>query len=521
LWSLSPIGPDDLLIDNDYRSWPQIRGRDALLVARPRGEMFLDDSVFHLKSSLEVLGYQVQRVDQISEFEAQSKAPQLIVAEASPTAQLGTFCPIFATHRSSQEKGREDLSVWLVPGQELSDYGELCYCFAALVQAPKPLAARPAYCENIEHRDQYVGILQSIGAMQLGGAIDSPLASVAMSIRNKELGMRVLGFTSPLNPMRAGQLSYGQLPLLLRAVFQATGVKIGKNQEKQQDWPRIDDISAAYDLPNLALSNVPMRESLGRQASLDQLPAQLSLGAKGLVRQQSMGGSENDARPWIYLCLLLVVLSLWLEIIGFGLSRIFRRHRWVLRWFVIIISLCLAPDKAESGVKLNLLGYGSVPKLNSLMKEVAGRTSIELEEQTVGQLNFHRDIMREPWLWVARPEILEALEARDFSELTAWLQRGGFLVVENHSGSEKLKRTILEAAPTGSWKPIPPDHELMRSFHLLASLPQCQNQVWEGFHFDQRIALVLIPGEFLRYTLDERSPGHCFDKYSHEQAVRV
>jgi hypothetical protein len=113
------------------------------------------------------------------------------------------------------------------------------------------------------------------------------------------------------------------------------------------------------------------------------------------------------------------------------------------------------------------------------------------------------------------------MDRNAFGELTGWMQRGGFLVVENHNGSQAFKQAVLEAIPKGAWKPIPPDHELMRSFHLLASLPQCENQVWEGFHFDQRIAMVLVPGDFLRFTLDEPGAGQCFGKFTHEQAVRV
>jgi hypothetical protein len=411
--------------------------------------------------------------------------------------------------------------VWLLPGEDLSRYDEICTCFAALAQAPKPLAGKPAYCENIEHRDQYVGVLNSIGALQLGGEVNSPLGALAMTLRNKDLGLRIVGFTRPLNPLRAGQISYGQLPLMLRAVLQATGKKYTAGSEQQLSWLRIEDISQAYEMPDLKLSNVPLGESLGRKAAAGQLPPQMSLGTKGLVRENAASGTESDARPWIYLCLIILVIALWLEIIGSGLRRLLQKYPWSVRWFVLLLIMSVSPQPADAGVQLNLLGYPSIPRLNSLRKDVAGRTSIELDEQVTNTGSVQREMYQQPWLWVNRPQLLESMDKLAFAELAGWMQRGGFLVVENHNGSAAFKQAVLEAIPKGAWKPIPPDHELMRSFHLLASLPQCGNQVWEGFHFDQRIAMVLVPGDFLRFTLDEPGAGGCFDKYTREQAVRV
>ncbi len=428
---------------------------------------------------------------------------------------------MFVGERSTLERSRSDALVWLLPGEDLGTFDEICTCFAALAQAPKPLSGKPAYCENVEHRDQYVGILQSIGALQLGGELDSPLGALAMTVRNKELGLRIVGFTVPLNPLRAGQISYGQLPLMLRAVLQATGRKYAAGSDKQLSWPRIEDISQAYEVPDVKLSNVPLGESLGRKAVPDQLPPQMSLGAKGLVREKAASGTESDARPWIYLCLVILVIAIWLEIIGSGLRRLLQKYPWSVRWFVLALILSAVSPSVEAGVQLNLLGYPGSPKLGPLRKDVSGRTSIELDEQIINTPSVQRSMYQQPWLWVNRPQLLESMDRSAFGELAGWMQRGGFLVVENHNGSDAFKKAVLEAIPKGAWKPIPPDHELMRSFHLLASLPQCGNQVWEGFHFDQRIAMVLVPGDFLRFTLDEPGSGSCFGKFTHEQAVRV
>ncbi|HYX39916.1 MAG TPA: DUF4159 domain-containing protein [Oligoflexus sp.] len=521
VWTVTPAGPDDLLPDNEFRTWLQLQNEDALIISKPRGEMFLEDSIFHLKTSLEVLGYQTQRIDQIRNTGSHWTTPSLVVSEVGPASPVQAFCPTFVSERSILERSRSDALVWLLPGEDLSSYDDICTCFAALAQAPQPLSGKPAYCENLEHRDQYVGVLQSIGALQLGGEVDSPLGALAMTLRNKELGLRLVGFTIPLNPLRAGQISYGQLPLMLRAVLQATGKKYAAGADKQLSWPRIEDISLAYEVPDVKVSNVPLGESLGRKAVPDQLPPQMTLGTKGLVREKAASGTENDARPWIYLCLVILMIAVWLEIIGSGLRRLLQKYPWAVRWFVLLVMVSAWPQPVDAGVQLNLLGYPSIPRPSALRKDVAGRTSIELDEQIINTPSLQRDMYQQPWLWVNRPQLLESMNKTDFGELTGWMQRGGFLVVENHNGSQAFKQAVLEAIPKGAWKPIPPDHELMRSFHLLASLPQCGNQVWEGFHFDQRIAMVLVPGDFLRFTLDEPGSGACFGKYTREQAVRV
>ena len=112
------------------------------------------------------------------------------------------------------------------------------------------------------------------------------------------------------------------------------------------------------------------------------------------------------------------------------------------------------------------------------------------------------------------------MSSSDRTNLYAWIQRGGFLLVENYQDGSRLKQAIKDALPQGEWRIIPPDHEVMRSFHLLASLPQCRDMGWEGFHFDQRLAILLIPADFLS-ALDGRSSSACFEKLSREQATKI
>lgn len=524
-WTLSLTGPQDLLIDNVFRTWPTGRGRQALLVAQPRGEMFLEDSVFHLRTSLDVLGFRTQRVDKMTITEAPALKPELVVSEVAPKAMRNDFCPLGAPTKAASSH-LKDLQVWLMPSPDLDDYGELCYCFASLTRAPEELRERPAYCEGLETRDQYIGLLQSLGAKQIGGEIDSPLGALAMNFKNNALSLQILAFTLPLNPLQKGGVSFGQLPLLLRSILNFTDPGQSPGAQAGQ-WPRVEDITPQLGNETLdelvKMSNVPLVESLLREQALDQLPPKLELGSRGLVQQASLTSREQDARPWIFLFLSMLALAFWLESLGFLVGRLGRGSRWAARWFgsSLVLLACLAPGPVEGQVRLNALAYPALGSLAPLKRDISARTSIDFHEEALQFPQFERNLLNEPWIWSATPEPLENLDQPQWNELITWLQRGGFLIVEKHGGGERLKKRILEQVPQGAWKPIPPDHELMRSFHLLASLPQCGNLVWEGFHFDQRIAVVLIPGEFLRSLLSGQAVEPCFAKFPREQALRV
>ena len=68
---------------------------------------------------------------------------------------------------------------------------------------------------------------------------------------------------------------------------------------------------------------------------------------------------------------------------------------------------------------------------------------------------------------------------------------------------------------------MPPDHELMRSFHLIDSLPACQGQVWRGFHYDGRLAVLAIPFSFVDTLFDKRRPSACLPAEGQERGVRT
>lgn len=515
VWALTSDAQHDLQADNIFRSQLKLQAPSALLIAQPHGEMFLEDSVFHLKASLDVFGMQTKRLDRIADDDAVSKDASLIVAEAEGGFPRSYFCPL-----QRLKSGRGDFQFWLLPSSDLRDYEQICSCAAAFIQAPRPVADVPNFCRDLQTRDQYISVLQSLGALQLGGEVNSPLGALAMQFVNRQTKTRLLAFTVPLQPSHETGISYGQLPLLLKALLGLAPLQTSSELSNDGRWPRIDDISKEYGNERLSLSNVPFLESAMQQLSAERLPPTLQFGSQGMLRQSALANREKDARPWILICLWIAAAAFWLEIIGLTIGRMFKGRAWAMRWFGMIFLLFLLPGPdASAQVRLNLLGYPKIANLGNVRRDVSSRTSIDLLEVPRENGSFSNDALNEPWLWIAQPSYLENLSSANTADLLAWIQRGGFLIIENHKNGA-FKAKIKEAIPAGEWKPIPPDHELMRSFHLLSSLPQCNDVGWEGFHFDQRIAVLTIPGNFLENFLSPRGPG-CFSSVPQEQSLKI
>ena len=107
-----------------------------------------------------------------------------------------------------------------------------------------------------------------------------------------------------------------------------------------------------------------------------------------------------------------------------------------------------------------------------------------------------------------------------------WLRRGGFLVIESPASDAALSnlasRLLPERAAEGAaFLPLPPDHELMRSFYLLDALPQCNGQIWRGLAYDGRLAILVIPYGLLDTLKDRGSVAACPNPPDYERSVRI
>ena len=154
-------------------------------------------------------------------------------------------------------------------------------------------------------------------------------------------------------------------------------------------------------------------------------------------------------------------------------------------------------------------------KFTLLAKEVRQRTSLELATtmQVRNSNNFHTV----PWLWVRNLAFVD-----DNIAIAQWLKKGGMLIAETASAATLTAFTARTfGVDVGSWQNIPLDHELMRSFYLLNTLPVCNTQRWRGFTFAGRLVIVIIPHRLLAYLRDQGDHVPCLAATGREMATRI
>ena len=176
-------------------------------------------------------------------------------------------------------------------------------------------------------------------------------------------------------------------------------------------------------------------------------------------------------------------------------------------------------------------------QLATLAREVAHRTSIELEAKPNQFTHVSSEALDEPWLWVRNLAEITTKDGGLKAELAQWLKRGGFLIIEPGAAAgapaaaavngtpnpalTKLTDALGDGKSAEGWMPLPPDHELMRSFYLLDALPSCNNEIWRGYHYDGRLAILALPYGFLSTLKDKGGPPPCANPPDQERSVRV
>ncbi len=154
-------------------------------------------------------------------------------------------------------------------------------------------------------------------------------------------------------------------------------------------------------------------------------------------------------------------------------------------------------------------------RFTRLAQEVQKRTSLTLA--TTLAVRDGSNFSTSPWLWVRNL----AFVADDIA-VAQWIRKGGMLVV---AGGDAATLTTFTARTfgksTGAWQNIPLDHELMRSFYLLDTLPVCNQQRWRSFTFAARLAIVVIPQRLLAYLRDGGADVPCLRQTGREMATRM
>jgi len=533
VWQVQTPAPDAFVMDNDFRTIVSGKSGQVLMLAEPGGEQEILDPLYQLQRVLTVMGFGVRRLDYASKDSPKVENDSLWVLAGGMGNGVNSFCPqgLTTMRRNMTSKSAKSSSrlptVWLVPRIANADFREICWCFDRILNSKDPNSESPKMCSEVNNRDDWIQILAANGAKQIGGTMGSQKDSLAWYVPEERSGVALLAVTIPLQPQVAG-ISYSQFPLIVKDLLQWNGLLMGTGLRIPATWPRLETLADILITEGVDTkwSNVPMGESQLLTASLEDLPPawvpDLIAGAASSGRLKVERESNEILRRLVLGVLALVGIEI-LAFFGFAGWR-----RWRGR-FAVILVLFAMPSSAEAQIDINLVGYDSVTPYSwgNAAREVARRTSIDLAPNPKSFASFDKSAMEQPWLWVRDVRKITGPQGRLLPEVQRWVKRGGFMVIEDAADTNALQQMVdivgLRDMGATQWQIIPPDHEMMRSFHLLDALPSCGTKFWQGLQFDGRLAMVAIPYRFLDVVADHRAAttGGCAAIQDNEKAIRA
>ncbi len=542
LWEVVPQGDDALTLDNAFRTSVTGRGGAVLIIAEPSGELPLEDPANGLLTVLRVIGLQADRVDfsfsrnqKIKSDQAESNTKPILVEaiatqnERAITIMLGGLGHGVDSFCREETAGNHN---WIVPWGESIDHGELCECAARLMKKAD------SHCQDIHSRDQWLEWLASVGGKQIGGEVGQTKNTVAFRLPDGNAKRNILALTVSLTPSRTFGIDYGRFPLLVKELLAIDAKDIkegGLGMNSNDDWLRENDISSFLQVEKnservfaeqnqLRLTNVPIGESLLGTLPLTQLPPLWS-DARSDVRQRGSGKLDvEDPLPWLRMIILLVLSAMVLDLVW----NIWRRRQLTKAAGTLLIFLFSI--YAQDSFAQVQMDFFHVPAAQAMTftrvgREVSARTSIEVAAKGYNFENLDQ-AAESPWLWIRSPERMVDSNGQMTAEMIRWLKRGGFLVVES-TGSDDVKweqftKPLMTGTfkPTG-WRPVPQDHELMRSFYLLETLPACNGKIWKWFGLDGRLAILQAPYQFSGGLQDQAVRMSCDGIGTTEYQTRV
>lgn len=534
-WLIEVDGGDLLAMDNTFRTPLKGRRDQVVLVGEPSGELRLEDPLVPLETALRVSGYAVSRYDRwpVSNHADSGAAVDTsgtIVMLSGESSDLELWCPRSLMNHSATSKVG---NLWLTPRFLQGSFAPLCLCLANLGSR-----ISSDMCDGQMSRGDWISLLRAVGGKQVGGDLGEASGSLAMMISSPDMPRRILSFTVPVRPIPEIGLNWGQFPIMIKDLMLfSQGKNVLGHQESQGvsgSWPRLADVSAANLVSEgmaeqwtqvFRSTNVPVGESLISVMPLSDLPSSWSSATSSNRDGIRSGRESEDSRLWVNILASLILCVLFFEILWLRLSS---RVKVTSTLTIMILSwLILSPDSASAKARLDILGEADLGNatFRALSREVASRTSLELSLEPQRFSQFDDMASESPWLWTSRVGFLADKNGRLTDGGRLWLKRGGILIFDGPqpSGSvEKLMEPLLQGTvnPSG-WMAMPADHEFMRSFYLLNSLPTCKGRSWRIFSFDGRVVAIEAPYSNLKLLQDRAAPWSCGNQVSYEQHVRI
>ncbi len=496
---------DGIAIDNLFQVSQQFVSAAALVVGDTGGEQQLEDPSQALISMLELLGIKVERRDQATADSQKVKRSFVINwlgSHGRNTCQLGD--PKTSHH------------YWLIP-ETIGAYSQVCDCLnkieleaariASLSGAPSKVApSTPIPCSTLKSPEEWSAALVQHNFFQMGGQLGSSAESLAL--RGKVGGIDVVAFQIPFTPL-AG-IPHGNWPMLVKAFVDAENFDSSKNS-----WPRIESLFDMEDPALISSSNVPYRESALEELSAKDLPSAWNWQShsSGAVIQDS---DDSDPLPWI-MSVIKIVMVIFVVEIGYG---VFSR----LKLTMLAIFFSLVSMKSEGALILSSLSPHPL-NMQDLSKSLESRTSLSLDPNARIYPKLTSAALKEPWLFVNDPTSLLGPSGAFLPELEGWIRKGGILILQADTPLFQLEKFTSEGfistVKKGSWRPIAPDHELMRSFYLLDSLPACEGAAWQEYRYDGRTAILAIPFKLTSILSNTPESVPCSALNDKERLTRV
>ncbi|MFK7823170.1 MAG: DUF4159 domain-containing protein [Oligoflexales bacterium] len=533
VWKIKPNESDSMLIDNEFRTSLKGMEQSIILVAESGGEQSLESPTHALQASLKILGIIPERFEWIASNKQEAESYPLWILFIGENEDISPYCPkSLMNHRLEPKVSSKSIGTWLIPYiSNKKSFQNICWCYHKLQVAPYSGSPMPTFCKEVYDRKSLAVVLKSIGAKQLGGQVGSEFSALAWIGSDEKSHLSTLAFTIPIRPSRTFGITHSQLPIIVKGLLAQSGFFADGSEHLREVWPRINDntknrvwldsTSEQSEVLKFKLSNIPAGESLSKEIGNKYLPPHWENSrelSKSIPNQKKI---QENPLPWIFSLLGLIIFASIAELAW----HILKRRSLSTSSLILISALLLQEQSTHAQINLAIIASDNSRGVSGLELEVSSRTSLKISKDLVQFSSFDEKLLEEPWLWAGSINSVKNLSGNLDEKIGQWVRRGGILIIQNSSTTEELEKLTekgfgYQKIPA-LWRPIPPDHELMRSFYLLDALPTCNGNLWHGFMFDNRLAILAIPYKFLPSLLDSRSKTKCSEPPTRERNLRI
>ena len=277
---------DDEFYFNFAMGVPQVT-----IIADLHGERLLDDPLFQLQTTFEVLGFKIARRDHALSSATPSDLWVLAFGRNFTTPQ---HCPTLPPKTQ----------VWLLPQSPRAPQNTACRCYQLL------RGRVPTDCKTLAE------VLAQDGVTQDKKALFSQHANITV--------FRLPPYAQP----RTGGFKYAGVPVLIQQLLQQQGLLTPPAvRQAVRQQPRAADIFSLASASSAALpANVPRGESLLQKIARADLPPAVRFDRQ--AERLSLPRYRRAALPWVQALLALAISAALIETAG-GLLRLRHapRHR--------------------------------------------------------------------------------------------------------------------------------------------------------------------------------------------------